>query len=647
MKRFSNLKITDVITITIGVIFIIVTALIVFLVNSSMKQQALMEAEAKARILIDRNLATHTYFSHIMKPRLFAWTAPFRTPEYFDPSWMSSTFAVREIHKYFNTLNPSGYYVKDAAIDARSPENEADAFERAFLDRLTKDTSLESYSAIRVLDGKPYLAVIKRGEVMEEGCLRCHSTPGNAPQDLLKHYDDKRSFHRSTGDVASAVSLRVPLSAAYEGASDVFVKMAILLVIVLAILFGVQTFLYRRFLIAPLGAIRDKAIDIVASERSLGERIPAPIGRELRELTDAFNEMSVRLRFGRDDLENRVEQRTRDLETSNAQLVQEAHRRGLVEEVLRESEEKHRALLEGMPDIILRFDRDGRCLFASRAVEEATGIPAAACLGRTPCELNFPEEQCRFLEEALRGGTESGEPFEAEFPLEGKQGTAIYNWRFIPERDAQGAVKTLLSLGRDMTAHRRAERDYQTLFREMLDGFALHEILCDDAGLPVDYRFLAINPAFERMTGLTAEAVTGRTVLEVMPETERRWIEIYGRVALTGEPAFFESYAQALDKYFVVTAFRPAPNSFACIFVDITERRRVEERLTEQLSELNRWHDVTMGREKRILELKREVNDLLARAGEPARYASAGPDDGEDEAGPIPQGGKTDSGDGT
>jgi PAS domain S-box-containing protein len=647
MKRFSNLKITDVITITIGVIFIIVTALIVFLVNSSMKQQALMEAEAKARILIDRNLATHTYFSHIMKPRLFAWTAPFRTPEYFDPSWMSSTFAVREIHKYFNTLNPSGYYVKDAAIDARSPENEADAFERAFLDRLTKDTSLESYSAIRVLDGKPYLAVIKRGEVMEEGCLRCHSTPGNAPQDLLKHYDDKRSFHRSTGDVASAVSLRVPLSAAYEGASDVFVKLTILLVIVLAILFGVQTFLYRRFLIAPLGAIRDKAIDIVASERSLGEKIPAPIGRELRELTDAFNEMSVRLRFGRDDLENRVEQRTRDLETSNAQLVQEAHRRGIVEEVLRESEEKHRALLDGMPDIILRFDRDGRCLFSSRAVEEATGIPAAACLGRTPCELNFPEELCRFLEEALRGGIESGEHFEAEFPLEGKQGTAIYNWRFIPERDAQGAVKTLLSLGRDMTAHRRAERDYQTLFREMLDGFALHEILCDDAGLPVDYRFLAVNPAFERMTGLTAEAVTGRTVLEVMPETERRWIEIYGRVALTGEPAFFESYAQALDKYFVVTAFRPAPNSFACIFVDITERRRVEERLTEQLSELNRWHDVTMGRERRILELKREVNDLLARAGEPARYASAGPDGGEDEADPIPQGGKTDSGDGT
>jgi PAS domain S-box-containing protein len=198
-----------------------------------------------------------------------------------------------------------------------------------------------------------------------------------------------------------------------------------------------------------------------------------------------------------------------------------------------------------------------------------------------------------------------------------------------------------------MTAHRRAERDYQTLFREMLDGFALHEILCDDAGLPVDYRFLAVNPAFERMTGLTAEAVTGRTVLEVMPETERRWIEIYGRVALTGEPAFFESYAQALDKYFVVTAFRPAPNSFACIFVDITERRRVEERLTEQLSELNRWHDVTMGRERRILELKREVNDLLARAGEPARYASAGPDGGEDEADPIPQGGKTDSGDGT
>jgi PAS domain S-box-containing protein len=132
------------------------------------------------------------------------------------------------------------------------------------------------------------------------------------------------------------------------------------------------------------------------------------------------------------------------------------------------------------------------------------------------------------------------------------------------------------------TALRESEAGYRTLFREMLSGFALHEILCDDEGKPVDYRFLAINPAFTRMTGLKAEDLVGRTVLEVMPATEKYWIEIYGKVALTGEPAFFENYATELQRYFEVTAFRPAPNQFACSFSDITERKRAEMLLRDE-----------------------------------------------------------------
>ncbi len=128
-------------------------------------------------------------------------------------------------------------------------------------------------------------------------------------------------------------------------------------------------------------------------------------------------------------------------------------------------------------------------------------------------------------------------------------------------------------------ALRKSEEEYRTLFRVMLDGFALHKIICDDAGAPVDYRFLAVNPAFERMTGLKAAQLIGRTVLEVMPGTERHWIDTYGKVALSGSPALFENYSSELDKYFKVTAFQPVPGQFACIFVDITETKLAEEAL--------------------------------------------------------------------
>lgn len=126
-----------------------------------------------------------------------------------------------------------------------------------------------------------------------------------------------------------------------------------------------------------------------------------------------------------------------------------------------------------------------------------------------------------------------------------------------------------------------SQQQYQALFREMLNGLALHEILCDTHGQPVDYRFLAVNPAFERMTGLKAETIVGRTVLEVLPQTERSWIETYGRVALTGEPVLFEHYSGVFDKHFEVVAYRPAPGRFACIIADVTRRTRTELTLRE------------------------------------------------------------------
>ncbi len=119
----------------------------------------------------------------------------------------------------------------------------------------------------------------------------------------------------------------------------------------------------------------------------------------------------------------------------------------------------------------------------------------------------------------------------------------------------------------------------------------LSEIICDDLGNPVDYRFLAVNPAFERMSGLRSEAVIGKTVLELLPGTERYWIETYGKVALSGEPCFFENFSAEQGKYFEVSAFQPAPNQFACTFADITDRKHTEEALKRSEEQFRRIID--------------------------------------------------------
>ena len=130
------------------------------------------------------------------------------------------------------------------------------------------------------------------------------------------------------------------------------------------------------------------------------------------------------------------------------------------------------------------------------------------------------------------------------------------------------------------------ETRYRQLFENMAAGFALHEIICDAAGVPCDYRFLEVNPAFERLTGLKAAALVGRTLLEVLPQTEPRWIAFFGRVALTGEPAETEDYSRELDRWHEVRAFSPAPGRFAVVFTEVTQRKRMEAELRAREEDL-------------------------------------------------------------
>jgi PAS domain S-box-containing protein len=128
-------------------------------------------------------------------------------------------------------------------------------------------------------------------------------------------------------------------------------------------------------------------------------------------------------------------------------------------------------------------------------------------------------------------------------------------------------------------AIQESQRKYYALFDKMLDGCALHEIICDENGKPVNYRFLDVNPAFKKLTGYRDKDIIGKTVLELIPNIDPFLIETFGRVALTGEPVSFEYRSKETGQHHVISAYQPAERQFATIFQDVTEQKKVQEEL--------------------------------------------------------------------
>lgn len=442
----NNIRLATFFTVSIGLIFIVAAGIVVISVNTSMRRQGLTEAQSKARLILDRNFATHTYFSLIMKPSIFAWSEPFRNKEYFNPTWMSSTYAIREIEKVFKSVSPSGFFYKDAALNARSPKNEADEYERTFLEKLKVDKKLESELTVRQIGGKSYLDVLKKGEVMEQSCLRCHGNPKDAPKGLTDYYGSERSFNRRIGDVISTISLRIPLSEAYAAANIFSLKLSAILLAVLVCLFILQNWIYRRYLLNPLNSIREKALQIVFHEGHLGEQISQLFGRELNEFTAAFNEMSVKLRQNRDHLEELVDNRT---------------------EALRQEKEFSENLIETAQVIILVLDPEGKILRFNSYMEKISGYSLDEVIGKDWSETFLPERERGALRELFLkaiGGIPTRGNVNAIVTKGGEE--RFIEWFDQTIHNAQGSIIGLLSIGQDITERKLQEEKIQASLRE-------------------------------------------------------------------------------------------------------------------------------------------------------------------------------------
>lgn len=331
-KSNNKIRITTILTIASALLTLLVSVLIIYSVNKSMKQEALHNAEDKAMIILERNLATHDYFTDELKPKVFELSNPYRPVDYFEPAWMSSTYAVDKIDKIYKQISTASeeYYYRTAAINPRNPDHEADEFEAEFLKQAVQDPGLVKRSGIRIINDEPFFYLIRRGSDLRESCMKCHSEPDKAPAGLIEIYGSERGFHKKVGEPANAISIKIPLTQAFYYADIISYRLTLLLSFIMGLFFILHHIVYNKYLLKPLKLLHDRALHISENDDYLGEQLPIPTGKEFGELTASFNKMSSHLRIMIDELEDKVMERTKELNAALDDkdiLIKEIHHR--------------------------------------------------------------------------------------------------------------------------------------------------------------------------------------------------------------------------------------------------------------------------------------------------------------------------------
>jgi PAS domain S-box-containing protein len=267
-------------------------------------------------------------------------------------------------------------------------------------------------------------------------------------------------------------------------------------------------------------------------------------------------------------------------EKANKQLNQEIVVRQRAEAELRASEHQMRVITDNTPAYIAYVDAENlQYQFVNRRFEISYNRPRNQIIGHHIRKI-IGEKNYQFALPYIEK-VKAGQPasYVNVFPVaEGKRWVQV---NYVPDFDRHGKVRAIVVMSHDISDQknteerlRQSEVRFRSLFENMIEGVAIHEIIYDDQGQPQDYRILGVNPMFETHTGLTEEAAVSQKASELYGTGKPPFFDIYSKVVLTRQPAEVEVFFEPMQKYFHISVFSPLPDQFVTVFVDITKRKQ-------------------------------------------------------------------------
>ncbi|WP_070885781.1 PAS domain-containing protein [Pseudomonas argentinensis] len=270
-------------------------------------------------------------------------------------------------------------------------------------------------------------------------------------------------------------------------------------------------------------------------------------------------------------------------------ILRDRTREHLAGRAMEEAKERYRLASKATNDAIWDWDLVANHVLWNDALEQAYGHALATIetSGDWWMAQIHPEDQDRIYTSIHAVIDGEGTAWTDEYRFRRQDGTyaeVLDRGHLI--RNAQGKAVRMIGAMLDLTqsrsaatALRKSEERFRTIVETIETAFAIVEVKFDETDRPVDYRFIEVNPAFEREAGVN---LRGKWVTEYAPDLEQFWFDTYGSVAKTREPATFENYAEAFERWFDVRAVPvgdPAERQIGIFFNDVTARRNAQERL--------------------------------------------------------------------
>jgi diguanylate cyclase (GGDEF)-like protein/PAS domain S-box-containing protein len=244
------------------------------------------------------------------------------------------------------------------------------------------------------------------------------------------------------------------------------------------------------------------------------------------------------------------------------------------------------AVFDNMDALMGVKDKNGRFVLVNESFAKFMGKTQKYMIGKTDFDFEPEEIAEKFRADDVHVLKSLASITTEESNIDGKGCVHYILTQKKPMRFKNDEETYLFFFSVDITKQKLAEmsmRDteerYGMLFDTMRAGFVLCEVIYGENGLPYDYKFIEVNPAYEIMNEIKKDDLAGRTMREVYPNLEQHFWDAFRDVVLTGRETRLESYSPKLEKYFSLHAFSPGKTKFAIMTRDITERKKMENAL--------------------------------------------------------------------